>query len=49
METLRTIGRWWVYMPVFLVLAGWLLWRRLTRLAVFVAVTVGVSPGSTIW
>ena len=45
METLTTIGRWWMYLPVFLVLAGWLLWRRLTRLAVFVAVTVGVSPG----
>jgi membrane-associated phospholipid phosphatase len=45
METLSTIGRWWMYLPVFVVLAGWLLWRRLTRLAVFVAVTVGVSPG----
>jgi membrane-associated phospholipid phosphatase len=45
METLATIGRWWVYMPVFAVLVGWLLWRRLTRLAAFVAVTVGVSPG----
>ena len=45
METLTTIGRWWVYMPVFAVLVGWLLWRRLTRLAAFVAVTVGVSPG----
>src|SRR3954451_21018748 len=44
METLTTIGRWWVYLPVFLVLAGWLLWRRLARLALFVAVTVGVSP-----
>src|SRR3954452_18434466 len=44
METLTTIGRWWVYMPVFAVLVGWLLWRRLTRLAAFVAVTVGVSP-----
>jgi hypothetical protein len=45
METLSTIGRWWMYLPVFLAIAGWLLWRRLTRLAVFVAVTVGVSPG----
>jgi membrane-associated phospholipid phosphatase len=45
MEALSTIGRWWVYMPVFVVVAGWLLWRRQTRLAVFVAVTVGVSPG----
>ena len=33
METLGTIGRWWVYLPVFPVLAGWLLWRRLARLA----------------
>jgi undecaprenyl-diphosphatase len=45
METLATIGRWWVYLPLFLVVIGWLLWRRLVRLAVFVAVTVGVSPG----
>ena len=45
METLTTIGRWWMYLPVFVVIAGWLLWRGLTRLAVFVAVTVGVSPG----
>jgi len=44
METLTTIGRWWMYLPVFVVVVGWLLWRRLTRLAVFVAVTVGVSP-----
>ena len=44
MEALSTIGRWWVYLPVFVVVAGWLLWRRQTRLAVFVAVTVGVSP-----
>ena len=45
METLSTIGRWWMYLPVFLGVAAWLLWRRLTRLAVFVAMTVGVSPG----
>src|SRR3954447_165236 len=45
METLSTIGRWRMYLPVFLVLAGWLLWRRLARLALFAAVTVGVSPG----
>jgi undecaprenyl-diphosphatase len=44
METLTTIGRWWMYLPVFVVVAGWLLWRRMRRLAVFVAVTVGVSP-----
>jgi membrane-associated phospholipid phosphatase len=45
METLTTVGRWWVYLPVFVVVAGWLLRRRLVRLAVFVAVTAGVSPG----
>jgi membrane-associated phospholipid phosphatase len=45
METLSTIGRWWMYLPVFVGVAGWLLWRRHIRLAVFVAVTVGVSPG----
>jgi hypothetical protein len=44
METLSTVGRWWVYLPVFVVVAGWLLWRRQIRLAVFVAVPVGVSP-----
>ena len=45
MATLSAVGRWWVYLPVFAVVAGWLLWRRQTRLAVFVVVTVGVSPG----
>src|SRR4051812_47894252 len=45
METLSTIGPWWMYLPVFVGVAGWLLWRRYIRLAVFVAVTVGVSPG----
>ena len=44
METLSTVGRWWAYLPVFVVVAGWLLWRRQIRLAVFVAVTVGISP-----
>jgi membrane-associated phospholipid phosphatase len=44
METLSTIGSWWVYLLVFVVIAGWLLWRRLPRLALFVAVTVGVNP-----
>jgi membrane-associated phospholipid phosphatase len=33
-----------VYLLVFAVIAGWLLWRRLPRLALFVAVTVGVNP-----
>src|SRR5690349_15992175 len=46
METLTTLGRWWMYLPVFVVVAGWLLlWRRMTRLAIFVAVTGGISPG----
>ena len=44
METLSTIGSWWVYLLVFAVIGGWLLWRRLPRLALFVAVTVGMSP-----
>jgi undecaprenyl-diphosphatase len=44
METLSTIGSWWVYLAVFALIAGWLLWRRLPRLALFVAVTVGVNP-----
>lgn len=44
METLSTIGSWWVYLVVFAVIAGWLLWRRLPRLALFVAVTVGLNP-----
>jgi membrane-associated phospholipid phosphatase len=43
METLSTIGSWWVYLVVFAILAGWLLWRGLPRLALFVAVTVGVN------
>ena len=45
MQTLTTVGRWWCYLPVFVVVVAWLLWRRRTRLAIFVAVTVGVSPG----
>ena len=45
METLTTIGRWWMYLPVFVVVVAWLLWLRRTRLAIFVAITVGVSPG----
>jgi membrane-associated phospholipid phosphatase len=45
MRTLSTIGSsiaWWLIM---LVLVGWLLWRRLRRLAAFVAVT---ELGSTL-
>jgi undecaprenyl-diphosphatase len=44
MEALSTIGSWWVYLLGFTAVTGWLLWRRLTRLAVFVAVTVAVNP-----
>jgi membrane-associated phospholipid phosphatase len=44
MEALSTIGSWWMYLVVFAVVVGWLLWQRLTRLALFVAVTVGVNP-----
>jgi undecaprenyl-diphosphatase len=29
METLSTIGSWWVYLVLFAVIAGWLLWRGL--------------------
>jgi membrane-associated phospholipid phosphatase len=44
MEALSTIGSWWVYLLGFTAVTGWLLWRRLTRLAVFVALTVAVNP-----
>jgi membrane-associated phospholipid phosphatase len=33
-----------VYLLGFSAVAAWLLWRRLTRLALFVAVTVAVNP-----
>jgi undecaprenyl-diphosphatase len=38
-KTLSTIGSAPVYAVVFAVVAGWLVWRRLPRLAVFVVVT----------
>lgn len=44
MEVLSTIGSWWVYLIAFVAVVGWLLQRRLARLALFVAVTVAVSP-----
>ena len=44
MEALEVIGSAVVYLPVFTLLAVWLLWRRLPRLALFVAVTVGSGP-----
>jgi undecaprenyl-diphosphatase len=39
-KTLSTIGSAPVYLAVFAAVAGWLLWRRLPRLAVFVVVTL---------
>jgi membrane-associated phospholipid phosphatase len=43
MDVLSTIGRWWAYLIGFAIVLGWLLWRRLVRLALFVVVTVGGS------
>jgi membrane-associated phospholipid phosphatase len=43
MDALSTIGRWWAYLIGFAMVLGWLLWRRLVRLALFVVVTVGGS------
>jgi undecaprenyl-diphosphatase len=40
MSTLSTIGSAKVYTPLFVLVAGWLLWQGQRRLAVFVAVTV---------
>jgi undecaprenyl-diphosphatase len=44
LQTLSTIGSAMVYLPLFALLALWLAWRRLPRLALFVVVTVGGSP-----
>jgi membrane-associated phospholipid phosphatase len=43
MNTLSTLGSAPVYIAVFAVIVGWLLWRRLPRLALFVVVTVAGS------
>jgi hypothetical protein len=43
MEASSTIGSWWVYLLGFTAVTGW----RLTRLAVFVGVTVAVNRCST--
>jgi membrane-associated phospholipid phosphatase len=43
MRALSAIGTGAVYWVLFTAVAGWLLWRRLPRLAVFVAVTVAGS------
>ena len=42
-KTLSTIGSAAVYFPLFAVVAAWLVWRRLPRLALFVVVTVAGS------
>jgi len=44
MEALEVIGSAVVYLPLFSLVALWLVWRRLPRLALFVAVTVGGGP-----
>jgi membrane-associated phospholipid phosphatase len=43
LKVLSTIGSAVVYFPLFAAVAGWLVWRRLPRLALFVVVTVGGS------
>src|SRR5215210_970477 len=43
MRTLSTVGSALVYVPLFALVAGWLVWRRRPRLAVFVVVTVAGS------
>jgi undecaprenyl-diphosphatase len=42
-QVLSTIGSAVVYFPLFAAVAGWLAWRRLPRLALFVVVTVAGS------
>jgi membrane-associated phospholipid phosphatase len=44
MRVLSAVGSTTVWLAVFAVVVAWLLWRRLPRLALFVAVTVAVSP-----
>jgi len=43
MRTLSRLGSAVVYFPLFAAVAGWLLWRRRPRLAVFVVVTTAGS------
>jgi undecaprenyl-diphosphatase len=45
MRILSTIGSAVVYLPLFALVAGWLLWRGRRRLAIFVAVTAAGSAG----
>jgi undecaprenyl-diphosphatase len=42
-KALSTLGSAWVYVPLFALVAGWLVHRRLPRLALFVVVTVAGS------
>ena len=44
LKIISVIGSAWCYIPLFTVLTVWLAWRGLPRLALFVAVTVGLSP-----
>lgn len=43
LKVLSTIGSALVYVPLFAAVTAWLAWRRLPRLALFVAVTVAGS------
>jgi len=45
MRVLSTVGSALVYLPLFAAVAGWLLWRRRPRLALFVVVTTAGSAG----
>jgi undecaprenyl-diphosphatase len=43
MRTLSDLGSFWAYLVLFATVTGWLLWRRLSRLALFVVVTTAGS------
>lgn len=44
LKVLEVVGSAVVYLPLFALVAAWLVWQRLPRLALFVAVTLGLSP-----
>src|SRR4051812_31396802 len=44
LKGISLVGSVWGYVPLFTAVAIWLAWRRLPRLALFVVVTVGLSP-----
>jgi membrane-associated phospholipid phosphatase len=44
LKVLSVLGSAWVYLPLFAAVAAWLVYRRLPRLALFVAVTMAGSP-----